>query len=341
MVEIKVIQVPYGGCCMYLARQTIKNKTHYIIRQSYAHHGCLKSRDLFDLGTDPGRFIIYPGGNSYYYDPAIEEALAQKGLEVDQDALDTIFFDFLKSEIQRVITGFDRGYKRNTKNIEDFDHHPPVHMFDKRRYHFLRFGRSNQRHIHRLPQKIFSRLFNKSRDEIEQYFLKTEGILKPNEKAIYIEVIFELNRFQPQPDTDISMLLQKDAFFLDQLCRLDHSKRFWAGTPKTPDLHDYLIKYVIMYFDEEPARESAWTRYIHDFMNRHRIYRPPEKVRIKIQEAEKLFGVPWKQLKSMAPSQLSRKYRQLALKHHPDQGGNPDVFRRLTEYYRRLLHLSN
>ncbi len=322
---------------MYLARQTIKDKTHYFIRQSYDHHGCLKSRNLFDLGTDPARFIIYPGGNSYYYDLSVEEALAQKGMEVDQTSLDSIFFDFLNPDIQRVITGFDRGYNRTNQQINDLGRYPPVHLFDKRRFHFLRFGRSSQLQIHRVSEKIFRPLLNKSRDEIEQYFLKAEGILKPNEKATYVEVIFELNRFQPQSNAGHSLLAQKDAFFMDQLCTLDNSERFWAGMPHSQGLHDYLVKYVILYFDHKPFQGSPWYEYIQDFINRHRIYQPPKKIQIKIEEAEQLFGISWKQLKAIPPSTLTRKYRQLALKHHPDQGGDPDIFRRLTQYYRNLL----
>jgi hypothetical protein len=34
---------------------------------------------------------------------------------------------------------------------------------------------------------------------------------------------------------------------------------------------------------------------------------------------------------------LTRKFRQLALQHHPDHGGQGDVFGRLTTYYKALL----
>ena len=62
---------------MYLARQIIKHKTHYYIRASYPEGDCFKSRDLFDLGSDPTQFITYPGGHGYYYDEVIEETLAE------------------------------------------------------------------------------------------------------------------------------------------------------------------------------------------------------------------------------------------------------------------------
>lgn len=59
---------------MYLARKHINGKTHYSIRESYKNNGCFKSRDLFDLGADPTRYIVYPGGSSF------EEALSVMGI---------------------------------------------------------------------------------------------------------------------------------------------------------------------------------------------------------------------------------------------------------------------
>jgi hypothetical protein len=51
---------------MYLAREIIKKRTHYYIRDTYQDGTQLKSRDVFDLGTDPSEYILYPGGNGYY-----------------------------------------------------------------------------------------------------------------------------------------------------------------------------------------------------------------------------------------------------------------------------------
>ena len=64
---------------MYLARRNIGNQTHYHIRGTYRDGDCLKSRDLFHLGTDPSRYIIYPGGKGYYFDEVVEETLREHG----------------------------------------------------------------------------------------------------------------------------------------------------------------------------------------------------------------------------------------------------------------------
>lgn len=321
---------------MYLARQRINRKTHFFIRQSIAGPGCLQSRDLFDLGTDPRRFIFYPGGNSYYFDPCIEESLRQQGLEVKQNDLDAIFFEFLNPETQRVIAGFDRGARHRHTPMAACPH-PTVHNFDKRRYCCLRFGSRTNQYINQVPEKIFRPLLNKCRDEIEQYFLTAEKILRSGEQFNYITVIFELKRFIPDPRTELPLIMQLDSFFIDRLCQLNSDPAFKAGVPRFRGLYGYLAKYAIMYFDSEAPYHRWSCDYIQAFINRHRIYTPPPKIQIKIKEAEELFGHPWKELQRMDRSALTRRYRQAALKHHPDRGGRSETFQRLTAYYRALL----
>ena len=122
---------------MYLARTTRERPTRFSIRETYQDGGVLKSRQLFDLGTDPSRFIVYPGGRGYYFDEIVEDALREQGLEPSQDDLDRIFWEFLDPEIQRVIHGFEQ----QTKKTEPESHtaKQKYHLFDMRRIHFLRF----------------------------------------------------------------------------------------------------------------------------------------------------------------------------------------------------------
>jgi len=321
---------------MYLARRRIKNETHFYIRQSYAGAGCIQSRDLVNLGTDPTRFIVYPGGNSYYIDPCIEESLRQQGLEVNQNDLDAIFFEFLSPETQRIVTGFDRSWKRRLIPSSSKPDAVP-HIFDKRRFHYLRFGSRKNQYIQKVPEKIFRPLLNKSRDEIEQYFLTAENILKPSECLNYITIIFELNHFIPDPHTGLPLIVQLDMSFIDRLCRINNDPYYTAGIPSFQGLYEHLTKYAIMYFDSE-VQKGLWRHdYIQDFINRHRVYTPPPKIQIKIREAEYLFEHTWKELQRMDRSALTRKYRQMALKHHPDHGGRSETFQRLSAYYQALL----
>jgi hypothetical protein len=307
-----------------------------MIRQSYADEACIKSRDLFDLGSDPTRFIIYPGGNSYYYDPGITDALEEKGVAVDQDGLDDIFFPFLRVDIQRVISGFDRS-RRQSGGPQKPAVLSRVHDFDKRRYHYLRFGPSSQRHMAKVPQTVFGPLMEKSRDELEQYFQAEERNIKHRERPYYLATIFQLDHVASTTGSNRSFIQQMDDFFLSRLCTLNQDQTYLAGTEAFGGLFPYLVKYAVGYFDGSLPGTDDETIRIMEFIRRHRTYRPPPKVQHSIKETEALFGSTWKELKQMKRSQLSRRYRKAAIKHHPDQGGDPEVFRRLTEVYRALL----
>jgi len=324
---------------MYLARLRTKESIRYVIRHSYFDQGNFKHRDLFDLGADPTRYIRYPGGNSYYFDPLVEEAIFDKGVDLSPDDLDRIFFNFLQPEIQRVVIGFDRGFKNSQVPSLPIGHssHFQVHLFDKRRYHYLRFGHSSQRYIQKVPEKHFKFLHNRSRDELEHYFESEEHQLSFRDIGPYMATVFQLSAFRPQPDGGSPLLPQLDRYFLDQLCRLDEDEKFRAGTAPASGLYPHLIRYALFWFDHAPAASETEWQYIQDFINRHRAYRPPVKTMKQIKEAETLFGYDWKELKRMDGPSLTRIFRRLALKHHPDQGGDAETFHRLTHYYQLLM----
>ncbi len=324
---------------MYLARLQTDKRIRYVIRHSYPEHDHFTSRDLFDLGPDPRRFIHYPGGNSYYFDSQVEEAIIAQGVEPSAADLDRIFFEFLAPEVQRVIAGFDRGF-RNSPDPPS-QNRPrgqlPPHIFDKRRYHYLRFGPSSQRYLHNVPDKRFKYLHSKSRDELECYFQTEERRLTYREIGPYIATIFRLSGFHPQSETGPPLLAQLDRYFLDQLCCLNDDAHFRSGTEPSGGLYPHLIRYALFWFDHEPVRTDPQKQYIRDFINRHRVYRPPPKTAAQIKEAEALFGHDWKTLKRMDGPALTRIFRKLALKHHPDQGGDAEAFRRVTHYYKTLM----
>lgn len=324
---------------MYLARKKIKKQTHYYIRDTYRDGPYLKSRDVFDLGEDPSRYIIYASGHGYYFDEIIEDTLAQFDLYPDQDELEQVFWDFLDPEIKRVIVGFQRPFDQSKTTGQDTG--LPVHLFDKRRIHYLKFGEMEQRNLDRLPRKLYNVLQGKSRDEVEQYFWVQERILRPTEIKAYVYTIFDLQRFfseqtaacRPQGLDQTKM----DEFFIDAVCAVNSDETFWAGMPVSERLSDYLVKYVIMYFDYGFPQVSPFQSYLYDFLNRHRSYVPPKKVRLNMAEAARLFETSWEQLKQMDIRSFSRLYRKMALKHHPDQGGSQETFVKLGKYYQGLL----
>ncbi len=328
---------------MYLARERKKGETQYSIRESYREDGCWKSRHLFDLGADPAAYIVYPGGHGYYYHENIEEALAEKGAAPGPDDLDAIFWDFLDPEIKRVIRSFQRPSSRRRRAPQPADIPPasPVHPFDKRRIHFLRCGQIDQRHLGGVAPRFFKAAWHKSRDEIEQMLTQQERVLRPRERATYAYVIFDLQRFFSSPfakqNPGAADREALDRFFVESVCELNEDGTFWKGAPEADGLRAALVKYVIMYFDSEFERPSFLQEAFEDFINRRRRYIPPEKVRKRMQEAGELFGVNFASLKKMSRRELTRLYRKLAMRHHPDQGGSQETFVRLTETYQILL----
>ena len=75
---------------MYLARRRIAGRLHYSLRESYRSGADLLFRELFDLGSAPGRYIVYPGGNAFYIDPALEDALRERGVDPAPEELETV-----------------------------------------------------------------------------------------------------------------------------------------------------------------------------------------------------------------------------------------------------------
>lgn len=331
---------------MYLAQTKIKGATCYFIRESYSYEDNFLSRDLIDLGPDPARFIIYPGGNSFYIDEVIENRLSDMGKKADPEKLEDIFWRFLDPEIRRVLEPFRSREKRHQANRRKSrpqeDPAARVHIFDKRRIHFLRFGQTDQGNIARLPQKMFRMLQSKSRDEIEQMFMGMENELAVREYKTYAYVIFDLQQYfyESFARSNPQMLSQDktDEHFIAQVCRLNTDQFFWGGMPCGGGLNEYLVRYVLMYFDYDYAPGSFMDEYLRQFINNRRDYRSPHKnTTFTLEEASGILGQSQEELKKMSRKELTRQYRQKAQRLHPDKGGDQDAFVKLTEAYHDLL----
>jgi hypothetical protein len=331
---------------LYLARKNIKAVTHYSIRESYQDGEIFLSRDLIDLGTDPAAYIIYPGGNAFYIDPVIEERLAKLGVTCRDDDLEDIFWRFLDPDIQRALRYFrDRENRlrqsRKPKGKPKITERP-VHIFDRRRLHYLKFGRMEQGYLWLVPEKFFSILRNKSRDEIEQQFLDMEQQLHPREYKAYAYVIFDIHRFfsesfakkRPQylKQSDV------DDYFIEQICGLNQDLTFWAGMQAGSSLHAYLIRYMLMFFDHDFVARSWAEDYIRTFINSRRDYHPSfDAAGVTLREASSIFSESKEVLKQISRQQLIKLFRRRAQELHPDKGGDQDKFVRLTHAYHMLL----
>ena len=331
---------------MYLARKIIDGVLRYYIRESYWDGQHYMSRDLFDLGTNPGEHIIYPGGNAFYVDPDIEDHLDALGVNLQADDLEDIFWPFLNPRIQHALQHFRNRGKRTTK-VQAPRGVPsktglPVHNFDKRRLHYLKFGRMEQGYLWLIPDKMFNILRYKSRDEIEQQFLDMERHLNPREYKAYTYVIFDVNRFFSESfATQKPQFLKQsdiDDYFIAEICKLNGDSTFWAGMSADGWLHEYLIRYLFMFFDYDFAPRSWVEDYIRNFINSRRGHRfPSHPGAVTMKDASLIFGESEDALKKMSRQELSRFFRRRAREFHPDKGGDQEKFVELTRAYDALL----
>jgi len=330
---------------VYLAEYTINGRKKYLIRESRYHpdSNCWQSRDLFDLGRSPGKFIEYPGGNSFYIHESVNEQLTSLGAEYDLCELEELFWRFIRKDIRQKIEPFHcRGRRKSRKIEKKILAQEQVQVFDKRRIYYLRCGVVDQLRIGRMPLKYFTALLNKSRDEIEQYIMHLEKSLHPREYKQYVYVIFDLQRyFRASPARTIPQALDQaklDSYFIKDLCRLGEDDFFWTGLQKGKGLHEYLVRYAVMFFDYEFDGGSAWDEYLQNFINSKRFYRePPLRATVTMSEVVEIFGVTENDLKDMNKIELTKLFRQKAHELHPDKGGEHDAFVRLTEAYKELL----
>lgn len=331
---------------MYIARVNIRGQIHYIVRESVVDTAgeYLVGHDLFDLGDDPAEFIRYFGRNSFHIDPEVEEIVERQRTQPGGPGLEDLFEPFLQADARYQAEFFSHKYRNfSPKKLSaaDVDYiKRRIHIFDKKRLHYLRYGSLNQTRLHKAPPKMFLPLLSKSRDELEQFFLAQEMVLEPTEFRQYVYVIFDLHRFftetaaQVMPDAlDQTRLDEMFEVELGQLCA---DKSFMTGLTGQA-LSSYLGRYAIMFFDYGFPTGSFAEDYARQFMNDHRTFSFPEKeLAIDEQEAHDLFGVGKAELETMSKSRLTILYRQLAHEHHPDKGGEQDDFVRLTELYQQL-----
>jgi len=328
---------------LYLAREHIAGRTHYTIRESYRKADAILCRNLFDLGSDPERFIVYPGGNAFFIDAVVEDGIRALGSEPAPEDMEDLFWPFLKPDIRRRLEPFRRQecQARSRRRPSEATDRLDAHVFDKRRIHFLKTGQTDPRVLGRVPPVLLRRFRNKSRDEIEQSFMEMETHLRPLDYKTYTYAIFNVHQFFHQRfasrhpeflDPD-----EVDACFIDKVCALHGDPSFWSGMDAGNRLSDYLVRYAIMYFDHDYAARSLAEEDLQDFINRHRYYRPPSSVAVRMEEMAAIVGKSRDVLKTINRRDLRRLYRRRAQELHPDKGGDHERFVKLNQAYQCLL----
>ena len=133
---------------MYLARnQAGPRRYHYVLRESYADGDLFRSRDLADLGPDPGTLFVYTGETSFHVDEAFVRRLGELGVTASYTELEDLLFPFLDPYLKARLQPFrDRhryrgwrpaGAALRRRALEE------THAVDRRRLHFLRLGRTS------------------------------------------------------------------------------------------------------------------------------------------------------------------------------------------------------
>ena len=325
---------------MYIAFQKFKNQSNYRLRESCTIDEQLTFREIFDLGPDPSVYIKYAGGNAFYFDEILEEAIVASGNIFDSDELEDLLWPWIRIDIRQAIETF-KG-RSSTKKYKKLDIaqkqkiEQTIHPFDKRRTHFLKFSNMDQGPLENMPAVLFKDLLDQSRDEIEQHFLQQESILKAHEVKSYVYTVFDLQRFfQSFMAKKMPHVLDQDRvddFFLKELCRLNKEIFNASSHP-----HGYMIRYIIMFFDHVYADTTLLNDFSNAFMNQHRIFKPKPKNPVSIQEALALFKLNKQTLNTMSEKQLTRIYRKLARTVHPDTGGSDKDFVELNDAFHTLL----
>ena len=332
---------------MYLAPVTRAGSTRYEIRQSYLDekNGCYRYRIVFDLGRDPAVYLEELSDEICYFSAELEDCLGKMTDKDPTRLLEGLLWDFLPEEERHRLSLFRGRGTIGVRPLSDQDKkgiEREVHLFDRRRLYYLRYGAVDQSRIFRLNPKLYRPLLRQSRDEREYYFMDLEKVLKPNEMRTYAFAIFDLQRhfsqsFSATMPEALNQLDIADHFTRD-ICSLNRDSTFWSGDEMNWSLHEHLIRYIIMFFDHDYGRRSLLDDFVREFMGRHRAFRWPEKKpNVSTDEAARIFDTSWSDLQKMNKKDLSRLFRQRAKELHPDQGGNHERFIELSGAYASLL----
>jgi len=306
-----------------------------------------------DLGPDPGDYIKYPGGNSFHVRESFLEKAQGIAERFSEDELESLLMPFLDPHIRRIVEQFERPREsvkpwRSLSPDEVLEQQKHLHSFDKRRFHYLRFGRVQMGDLDRRPFRFLQVLAEKSRDEIEAMMEQMELALRPHERPVYVYTAFHLqNHFQHLLTRNHPSALdpeKMDEFFMEDICSLNRDERFFNGiVPHDHQtLHPYLIKYLILYFDNDFFPGTFWNQTVKDFMWKHQFHRkakPHFTPSVSHEAACRCLEISLDDFKKMDRRKLTRCYRRLAKKNHPDRGGESHRFVEIKAAYEVLLQM--
>lgn len=332
---------------MYLATLTRGRTTRFEIRRSIPgeDHRYVDYQVVFDLGSDPRRYIECLSDDICYFSSELEESLQKKTDARASLILEELLWDFLPAEERSRLGVFRHRGKAKVSPLSDEERtaiEREIHLFDRRRLYYLRYGAVDQSRIFRLNPKLYRPLLNKCRDEREFYLRDLEKSLQYNELKTYVFAVFDLQRHFTEgfSATMPEALDQVDIadFFIQDICALNSDRTFWRNGDEPEFLHHHLTRYMIMFFDHGYGKRSLFDDFVREFMGHHRAFSwPDKKPTVSSSQAEKVFQTKWRSLQKMSRRELTRLYRKRAKELHPDSGGNHEEFIKLNGAYASLL----
>jgi len=319
---------------MYVAVMREGGRPRYELRRTVPVDGGLGFETLADLGSDPGQVVRF----GRFGMSCAEELLGVLAhFDLDPDALEEAFAPFAP---QGYSSPSERGriWRRTVLTRVQEDEILALHPFDRRRMAYLRTGEVNLSRIDEVNPKMFRGLVGKSRDELEQLFLRMERELPRGEARTYVHAILNLQRHfanltaRTMPEAlDPERL---DEAFMHEFCSILADPAFGFGLPS--GARHYLRRYAFMHFDYDFPESDGFRRIYEDFMNDFR--RPQPRPRpVRPERVKELFGVSMQEIRRMSRREFARVFRKKAMSMHPDKGGDHDAFVELLETYKRVV----
>lgn len=331
---------------MYLAKLETDNEYSFQIRKSIPYNiDQFTYKKVIDLGSDPTDHFEIFEDYVILFDSQLLSAIQDNSDDDPESILERLLWDFFPRDIQDRLSRFlhRKGAtpsKISTQEIEDIARQ--IHIFDRRRLYYLRYGALDQSRLSRLHEKCCKPLLNMSRDEKEFYFRSEEKVIEPGKYLQYVYAIFDLQKhFTESFATWLPESLAREEMshhFVEELCRLNENRNFWDGEKIATSLHTHLQRYLVMFFDYRPAPRNYFNDFARSFMADHRKFQWPERPSpVSAEQMSEIFGLHFDKLKAMDKEHLNKLYRKKAMELHPDRGGDHQQFIELTEAYNSLL----
>lgn len=331
---------------MYLARTCRGSGAKYCIRKSFYDTGlgAYNHVDVFDLGADPTQYIHQFSERTLCFAEQLEDAVAAACSQDPTLVLEELLWNFIPAEVQLIIQQFQKKHYAGLSPLSSEERHEierSIHIFDRRRLYYIRYGAVDQSRIYRVNEKLYRPLLFKSRDEKEHYIQALEDGLRPDELKKYVYVIFDLQqKFSESYAAFMPEALEEERMtevFMEEICRLNEDATFWQDEKPSQFLRKHLQYYLTSFFDSYFTPRSYEYDFYQSFARAHRRFAWPQKrPTITDEETSNIFGREISDLKSMTLKELRRTFRELAKEHHPDSGGKAEDFIQLLDAYEVL-----